>query len=105
MSASSAARRSAPDDPRDALCAALDDAITRLLPLVAAPPGYRAVLRAALLALLAALERRDRQLPLAPAERALVPLEFAGARDGADGDAALAALRALLDRARGLTTI
>jgi hypothetical protein len=102
MHATSAAHRPIPHDPRDALCAALDDAITRLLPAVAAPPRYRLVLREALLSLLEALDRGARDLPLAAADRALLALEFAGARDGADAGAALAELRTLIDRARGL---
>jgi len=104
MSATSAARRLAPresPDPHDALGAALDDAIARLLPVVVAPPAHRVALRDALLALLAALDRHD-PLPLAAVERALAPLEFTSAQLAPARDPAVAALRVLLDRARAL---
>lgn len=99
MPSSHAATCPAPPDPRDALSAAIDDALARVLPALDAPPAHRAVLRGALLTLVAALDRRAPALPLAAAERALAPLEFAAARPGAAAAPALAALRGLLDRA------
>ena len=94
-------RPPAPVDPADALGAALDDALARMVPTLAAPPEHRATLRAALLALLAALDQHD-PLPVAEAERAFAPLETEASRAGAAFDPALATLRALLDRARAL---